>query len=153
MLIPCRYVKNRSDVYGSIFTRGVADVDRIFAVYAISFVEDRFESKGFGVCRLRYSKSHTRLGMNRYAIWKTRVIAVLVARRCLYWFARKPFCAIKTRFGAGFIVVNKRNTQVYTRTEKVIYLVQRLLSNFIFIRVPRWSRGKLDKRLMHVGIQ
>lgn len=111
MLIPRGYVKNRFDVHGrdsSIFSRGVADVDRIFAVYTILLVEERFESKGLDVYRLKYTESHTRLGMNRYVIWKSRIAAVLVARRCLYLLARNPFYAIKARFGAGYIVVNKR---------------------------------------------
>lgn len=136
MLIPRGYVKNRFDVYGrdsSIFSRGVADVDRIFAVYTILFVEERFESKGLDVYCLKYTESHTRLGMNRYVIWKTRIAAVLVARRCLYLFARNPFYAIKARFGTvrhcGQQKVRVR------RAKKVIYLVQRFLSNFNFVYI------------------
>lgn len=121
MLIPREYVKNRFDVYGrdsSVFSRGVVGVDRIFAVYTILLVEERFESKGLDVYCLRYSESHTRLGMNRYVIWKTRLVATLVACRSLYWFARNPFYAIKARFGTGLIVWSTKGN-IYTMLRKL----------------------------------
>lgn len=121
MLILRGYVKNRFDVYGtdsSIFSRGVVDVDRIVTVYTILLVEERFESKGPDVYRLEHSESHTRLGMNRCVIWKTRIAATPVACRCLYWFTGNPFYAIKARFGAGLIVRSTKG-DIYMELRKL----------------------------------
>lgn len=64
MLIPCRYVKNRFDVYGrdsSIFSlsRRGPIVDRISAFYTILLVEERFESKRVSTYTTRDTASPT----------------------------------------------------------------------------------------------